>query len=247
VYEALEQLAAGEAHVYAARVAESLEPPFVQACLRDLRPDELDRFHRYLLDRDRWPFLVARCLVRRALSRYASVAPGEWVFETEASGKPRLAGPEGAPPLTFNISNTIGFVACIVALDRAVGVDVENVDRSSGVLNLADRCLAPGELRRVRSLPPALRVRGFLEHWTLKEAYVKARGTGLSVAPELVSFEIGGASVQLFLDPRTGDRADRWEVYQASPTDVHILAAAMERPRGGPPSIRLMGEALALG
>jgi 4'-phosphopantetheinyl transferase len=243
---ALERLAAGEAHVYTAKLGDPLDPQLVQALLLDLTTGERDRFHRFVFDRDRGPYLVARSLVRRALSSYAAASPRSWVFEADARGKPRLAGPAGAPPLTFNVSHTRGLAACIVALDRAVGVDVEHVERAS-ILDVVDHCLAPSEARRVFSVPPALQVRAFLEHWTLKEAYLKARGTGLSVPPELVSFEIGPASVQLRLDPRAGDGAGQWCFFRGAPSGVHLLAAAAELHQGSEPGFRIFDGALLLG
>jgi 4'-phosphopantetheinyl transferase len=229
VNEALERLASGEVHVYCASVDPMVGPDATAVGLELLDARERSRYARLVFQRDRRVFLAAHTLVRRSLSSYAAVAPRAWTFAPDRDGKPQIAGPCGAPPLTWNLSHTAGFVACIVALDRAVGIDAESLERPLDVLSFADACLAPGELAALRSQPPQARVRRFLELWTLKEAYLKARGVGLSVPTRFVAFDLeAGRPVRAVLDPRAGDVAARWRFLQLR-TASHVLAAAVER------------------
>jgi hypothetical protein len=84
------------------------------------------------------------------------------------------------PDLRFNISHTDGLIACAVTIGREVGVDVET-RRPSLLHDVAGRHFAPREVSDLRSLPELEQDRVFFDYWTLKEAYIKARGFGLAL------------------------------------------------------------------
>jgi 4'-phosphopantetheinyl transferase len=119
------------------------------------------------------------------LSRYDSRPPGAWAFEEAPGGKPVLAAHD-ASALSFNLSHTHGFVACAVTLGTEVGIDVENVDRNLRVQEIAERYFAPDELSDLAACPPDARAKRFFDFWTLKEAYLKAIGVGLSHPPNAI-------------------------------------------------------------
>jgi 4'-phosphopantetheinyl transferase len=229
-------LSRGEVHVYSVAVEPAPEA-LRQACLRALQPAERARYDRLVFERDRWPAIVGRGLLRHALSRYADVAPSDWRFEAPRSGKPRLAGPAGAPSLTFSVTNTTGLAACAIALDRAVGVDAEPLERRGELTSVARECLTDDERADVERLPPPLRTARILEYWTLKEAYLKAVGVGLSWPLRGIAFEIeagGAASVRIAAE--LGDRGERWAFARRWPSNVHVLAVAAEHVGGTKPA-----------
>jgi len=71
---------------------------------------------------------------------------------------------------------------------REVGVDVERIDAQRMSVSVAQRFLAPGEARYIAASPADDQTRVFARTWTLKEAYLKAKGRGLS--EPLNGFEI---------------------------------------------------------
>lgn len=151
----------------------------------ELAPEERERHQRFRFECDRRQYLLAHALLRRALSCYTPQSPQSWRFTTNAYGKPRLAG---AGP-RFNLSHTKGLVVCALAHDVHLGVDVERQHRAMDWQGLAERWLASEEQAWLACQPEQARATAFLRLWTLKEAYVKAFGLGLSMA--LTGFAIG--------------------------------------------------------
>src|SRR3954453_19890942 len=138
-----------------------------------LSPEERTRHARFLNERAQHEYLITRALCRTVLSRYAEVALTDWRFRANEWGRPEIDIPE-LGHLRFNLSNTRGLVACAVALEGEIGVDVEALDRVSDLLGIADRFMAAPESKDIRALPPEAQGLRFFKYWTLKEAYIKA-------------------------------------------------------------------------
>jgi 4'-phosphopantetheinyl transferase len=188
---------------------------------------ERARGERFCFAADQWAFTAAHVLVRLALSWCAPhVAPREWTFRDGEHGRPEVAGPAFAPPLRFNLSHTRGLVACVVTRRVDCGVDVERVARPLNVEGMGRGFLTPAEQHALSGLPPARRVEAFVRHWTLKEAYAKARGLGMSLPFNEIGFDLDGATALL-----RGD-ADGWQFAQWTPTDQHVAAVALRRDGG---------------
>lgn len=202
-------------------------------CAGLLSPDEAARGERYLLPKSRLEHLVARALVRTTLSRYADVAPRDWFFRQNQHGRPDVDGPAGAPPLRFNLSHTDGLVACAVVLERELGVDVEDAGRKRSTVEIADRFFAPSEVAALHALPEALQRERFFAYWTLKEAYIKARGMGLAIPLRHFAFELDrGPEVRIGFEPELEDDPETWQFQRARPTERHHAAIAVRRGRG---------------
>ncbi len=210
-----------------------------------LAPEEAARLAAYRFPRGRREYLLTRALCRSVLSRYAPVAPGAWRFRPNAHGRPEVAGPDGAPPLRFNLANTAGLIACLVGGAREVGVDVEAMDRRTHALAVAERFFSAAEAAALRALPQEAQRARFLEYWTLKESYIKARGLGLALPLGDCTFVLdAGRPPRVELLPRLGDDAAAWQFFQLRPTERHLAAAAVRRGDG--PEVRLVARALTL-
>ena len=131
-------------------------------------------------------------------------------------------------PLEFNLAHTRGLVACAVALGRDVGVDVEWLGRRGRTLEIAERYFSPSEVRDLRATPGPDRKERFFRYWTLKEAYVKARGEGLRLPLRRFSFHLDGPAVRVSFESDSDDpRA--WQFLIECPTPSHLLAVAVRR------------------
>jgi 4'-phosphopantetheinyl transferase len=200
---------------------------------------EHERWQRFLVEGARLQHLVARALVRTTLSRYAGVPEAAWQFEPNRHGRPYVSQPAAFRELYFNLSHTDGLVACAVSRSSDIGVDVENVRRDLDILALAPTVFAPPEVARVRQSPPEERTGHFFSYWTLKEAYIKARGMGLALALDGFWFELSGAAPRVHFSERCPDESGRWRFRQFTPTAEHKLAVAVSPPAREEPDIRL--------
>src|SRR3954464_9891898 len=122
------ELPEGEAHLWYVQSEEVTEPSLLAAYEALLAPEERARKARYYLEKNRHEYLLTRALCRGVLSRYEAVPPAAWVFSQNSHGRPEIASPAGTG-LSFNLTNTSGLIACLVARDREIGVDVEDTGR----------------------------------------------------------------------------------------------------------------------
>lgn len=234
---AVPHLESGEVEVWLtamAAVGEALRPRYEQL----LSAPEQVRWRRFLVEGARDQYLIGRALLRTTLSRYADASEVAWVFETNSYGCPFVAEPAAHRDLRFNLSHTDGLVACAVTRQGEVGLDVENTEREVDPLALAPTVFAAAEIADVAATPAERRRQRFFSYWTLKEAYIKARGMGLSLPLDGFWFELGGAAPRIRFSARCPDRAERWHFAECRPTPSHKLALAVATPASTPPTIR---------
>jgi len=195
-----------------------------------LSEDEHARMARFVFDRDRRAFLLTRALVRTSLSRYAPVPPAGWAFIANVHGRPEILDrPSGVPDLRFNISHTDGLIACAVTIGREVGVDVEHINRHLSH-DVAGRHFAPREVSDLKRLPEGEQRRVFFDYWTLKEAYIKARGFGLALPLGDFAFTLNPPNAPaITFEPSLDDDPASWQFLQGWPTPRHRLGLAVRR------------------
>ena len=204
-----------------------------------LSDEEREQAARFVVEEPRRQFLVGRALVRTVLSHYTDEDPRAWVFEHNAYGKPAVAGP-ARPPLEFNLSHTRGLIACGVTPGRALGVDVEALDRSLDHLLLARRYFAPVEVGALEGSAPDQQPAAFFQLWTLKEAFVKARGQGISIPLDEFAFVLSAdCPPQLLLRAPGHDDASQWQFAQLRLESRFQMAIALHLPVGRRPAVRV--------
>ena len=169
--------------------------------------EEREREQRFYFSRDRHRYLVTRAMVRTVLSRYALIGPASWLFSVGAYGRPEIANVESRSQcLSFNISHTQDLIVLGVTKRRALGVDVENVLEHEVAIDIADHFFSREEVAALALVPVHQRKHRFFEYWTFKEAYIKARGMGLSLPLDKFSFHYPEeATVDIAIHPELGD------------------------------------------
>jgi 4'-phosphopantetheinyl transferase len=213
-------------HVWHLRAEEIAEPALLRRFEALLAPEEAERHARFGHERTRREYLLARGLARTVLASYTGMATDALRFSADAFGKPVLHTPIADPRLHFNLSHSHGAIACAVALGRQVGVDVEYAARQVEFLELAERYFAPAEIAHLRGLTGDARQAAFFAIWTLKEAFVKAIGHGLTYPLDSFAFELTGNRLLRFC-PLTM-LPENWRFFQFEPTPEHCGALAVE-------------------
>jgi 4'-phosphopantetheinyl transferase len=204
-----------------------------------LSSQERVRAERFAFAKDQRSFLTAHWLLRSALSAYAPVPPQAWEFALRNRGKPFLTGPEDRLGLYFNLSHTPGMVACAVTMLGEVGVDVETV-KCRDLMNLARRYFAPAEVSQMESLSLEDQGEAFFRFWTLKEAYIKATGSGLAM--DLASFafpNIQSDDITIEFAKDTDECPGDWHFYRHEPDPVHKIAVAVWNGSEAKPAFRI--------
>ncbi len=161
-----------------------------------LSAGERARYARFLLDAHRETFLASRILLRQTLGEVTGQHPAAVGFTTDSHGvKPHLVAPSDTGPWHFSLTHTEGLVGCVVTRIGDVGIDAEPLDRPARVDALAPRVLSAAELAAFTRLDGAARRRRFFEYWCVKEAWLKAEGTGLRQPPTSVEVDFSGDDI----------------------------------------------------
>lgn len=222
----------GEVHVWRA----GLEPggATLRRLWEILSTDEQQRADRFHFQRDRDHFVAARGGLREILGRYTGATPQSLRFSYDSFGKPSLSdsspGVEvGGAPLRFNVSHSGVVALYAVAAGREVGVDVERVREDFAGLDIAKNFFSPHEVAALSALPADERATAFFDCWTRKEAYIKARGQGLSHPLHLFTVSLTPGRPAALL--RTEDdpaEAARWSLIELFPGEGYRAALAFE-------------------
>ena len=224
-------LAADETHLHVLRLAQfdSLTEEELAHCYGVLlSPEERVRQKRPSPESKRREILLTRALVRTALSRYADVDPRDWRFGVSPAGRPFIDGMK--MPFDFNLAHTSGVIVCLVSGAEAVGVDVEAMTRRTDLEEVASHFFSPSESGALRALPPEERRERFYTYWTLKEAYIKARGLGLALPLDGFWFALDGAAPAISFDSRIPDDPAAWRFECRPLSEEHLCAVALKTP-----------------
>lgn len=219
---------------------EPVPPSLAARCIACLDDGERERLAAIVNLARRREYLLGHALARVALSATSTdIAPQRWRMVRDVDGRPRLAAAANARGLEFSVAHTTGLVAVAVARGRMVGLDVEHEDRRVQAMALAARFFSAIEVAALSALPEQHRPARFLWLWTLKEAYLKARGAGLRLPLGSISIEAGDAEpgpapvdVLIRFAPPVDDDPARWSFHHWRSSSGHVLALACTRPAG---------------
>ena len=224
-------------HVFLCRTNSNWDPTLLNRYNALLDANECARLSRYRFEQERHTFLISHALVRVALSQFVDIPPCAWRFRKGCNGRPEIDN-EYPPPLRFSLSHTSDLVACVVTRTYELGVDVEIVQDFADVLAIAERFFAPAEASALRPLPIEKQIDRFYSTWTLKEAYAKARGLGLSLPLNCATFQVAEDLIEARFESEMADQENAWAFGLMRPTARHCLAIAARVGSVGLPHIR---------
>lgn len=185
-----------------------------------LTQTERDRAARFRFERDRRRYLAAHAILRKLLAEYLPDAAAPIEFHYGPEGKPSIPGQE----LRFNLSHSGERALAAFTLGREVGVDIERVRETVHDEKIAERFFSASEAAALQALPESERDYAFFRIWTRKEAYVKARGGGLTIPLNSFDVSLDSSNAELLRAP---DR-ERWRMFHLEAGPGYCAAAVVE-------------------
>lgn len=219
------ELAPGVVHLWQRRLTAS--EPEVNVGYGLLSNEEKETAMRFRINRPGTDFILTRSTLRLLLAHYLDTSPQQVCFQYGAQGKPVLAGES---ELYFNVSHTEGLALMAFAQRRAIGVDVENLGRRTEVQRLANRFFSEREQQALKQLCGDELQVAFFRCWTRKEAYIKAKGDGLSLPLDQfdVSITAGNRDALLATRPDPSEAA-RWTIRDVAVGAGYAAAVAVAK------------------
>jgi len=219
------QFSIGENEVYLwlAAVPDCMpDLPRLRALLNTEERERADRFH-FQRDRDR--YVMGRGVLRELLAGYLGTS--EFAFALNKFGKPSLQPPH--EELQFNVSHSRDLALFGFTRARDIGVDVEWIRPDFATLEIAERFFAPDEANLLGEYSETERPLAFFNCWTRKEAYIKARGIGLSLGLSTFSVTLKpGEPPALVRVDNDSDAPNRWTLLDFDVGAEYRAAAAFE-------------------
>jgi 4'-phosphopantetheinyl transferase len=209
-----------EVHVWRARLDDA---GFCLSCGEKLlSSEEKERAAKFKFERDRRRYIVSHAGLRSVLSTYLDFAAESLKFVAGPSGKPKLAPIPGEKLVQFNLSHSNEVALIAVAREKEVGVDVEWMERDTPFREIAGRFFSAPEVAALNALPSHLQKVVFFKCWTSKEAFLKAKGTGLS--GKLDEVEIVSSEKGLHMKSAVSN----WRLAELEPGDGYAGAVVLE-------------------
>lgn len=197
-----------------------------------LSPEEIARADRYKVPQPRRHFIVCRATLRQLLGSGLNCPATEIEFAYGEHGKPALKQPPGSPRIEFSVSHSADQALIAIALDRPIGVDIEQIDPAVRILKLATRFFSSREAAELTNLPESDQLAGFYRGWTSKESYLKATGSGLSFPLNKFSVSLNphqpAKLIEVVDQP---DEIDRWHLTALDPLPGFAAAILFDAAR----------------
>jgi 4'-phosphopantetheinyl transferase len=201
------------------QAAESLKPI--------LSDDEISRANRFHFTKDRNHFIVGRGLLRKLVAAYLGMDSAGLRFSYGEKGKPSLQERDAA--INFNLAHSRGMAIYAFSRGRELGVDIEFIKEDLEAEKIAKRFFSPCEIQALQAVPAELRTHAFFNCWTRKEAYIKARGEGLSMP--LDEFDVSlspGEPAALLRNYKDTGEVSRWSMQSIAAAEGYVAALVVE-------------------
>jgi 4'-phosphopantetheinyl transferase len=217
-------LNADEVHLWCANLDDHAPESFRSL----LAEDEISRADRFHFTKDRNHYIVARGLLRKLLASYLKVGAEELRFAYAEKGKPFLTENQHGL-INFNLAHSHELAVYAFSAERELGVDLEFIRKDFGGEKIAERFFSPREIDVLRTVPVDLKNEAFFNCWTRKEAYIKARGEGLSMPLDQFDVSLApGEAAALLRNHKEPGETVRWSMQSVEMPDGYVAALVAE-------------------
>ncbi len=214
----LPQLTHQAVHIWSIPLA--FDSQFDASCLSS---DEKKRADTLIIPQKRQLFIAGRCCLRNLLSTYLDIAPKAIQLTYDLHGKPSLQSNQKR--LYFNVSHSNNLMLVALTLNHSIGIDIE-LKRPLDDMNLIARDILSDNERRVFQTKTN-KHDWFFRIWTLKESYLKAIGTGLSISPDQIEFNLHAEIPEIIKTPDKQYTLSNWTFVPFRPTSESLATVAI--------------------
>lgn len=169
----------------------TLTEPQVEELLVSLSEEEQVAARRFKFDMHRRRYVAAHFATNKILADALDISAEEIQYEKNTFGKPFIPN----HPINFNLSHSEEIALLIVSKDYEVGIDVEYMKRVINIHGVATRFFHPDEAEQLLTLPEEQQLLYFYRIWTAKEAFLKAKGVGITDHLKSFSLDVSHAEV----------------------------------------------------
>ncbi|MCB5951769.1 4'-phosphopantetheinyl transferase superfamily protein [Enterococcus sp. BWT-B8] len=151
-----------------------------------------NQIKKFKFSDDKLRSLAAGILLRCMLFNHCHLSLDHLTFSRSNYGKPFLAS---HPDIFFNLTHSSGFIACSIS-SLPVGIDIERMEKID--LKSISSFFSTKEQQFIHSRENQLEeIEAFYSIWTLKEAFTKKIGAGLSIPLDAYSFDLNEKTISL--------------------------------------------------
>lgn len=227
-------LDAGHVHLWLLNI-EHFSISYLQAALACLSPTEKEKWEG--LQRGKDTYAAARWLVRRSLAFYTGQPATHLPLRRTIQGKPYLEGSD----IQFSLSHSGQWLMLAITRVALIGVDIEQPRPQRDISAIAERYFHPDETAALQKLGAGTaQIDRFYRLWTLKEAFFKALGTGISAGLDKIHFSWPTdtteppPALQAHIHPSLPPHAGPWQFQQwqlAEDTWIGLASAHAQPPQ----------------
>ena len=228
----LDLICENEVHLWKINPKARLNTDLLKEFKRIISAEELKKIERYRQDSAKHAALITRAFLRIVLSKYECISPEDWRFSYSDLGKPEVINSKIG--LRFNLSHNKDIIICAVCVVNDIGCDIESLTRKMSITAISKRFFCPEEADLISMLREDLQRKAFFELWTLKEAFVKATGKGISQGLDTFKFLFNvdqntayREDISLFLNQDNKPTTD-WFNALIYPDNTHVIAVSVK-------------------
>lgn len=194
--------------------------------IKKLSAEEQLRSGKFVQNADRLHYLTGHACLRKILGAYLKLPSETLVFETGEHGKPYLSSDTPGEPIYFNLSHSGDRIALIFG-NSPVGIDIQKTTPSGNEMKLARRYFHPEEFSLFSELDSSGRAQLFFRYWSIREAFLKGLGTGLTLSTS--SFYVTPETANTFRITRSEQDYSDWIIHSVPAPDGYVCSAAVRK------------------
>lgn len=215
-----------EVHVWRASLAQSDD--IVAQYEYVISEHEKEKASQFKFIKHRNQYIITRGVLRHILAGYLDAKPAALEFQYGEHGKPFLNDHQNSINIKFNLSHSGELVLFAMSIDCELGIDVEFIPTERSVNDIAERFFTPNEVNQINELPEEKQREAFFDCWTLKEAYLKGAGSGLSSGLSRFSVDFTSNNSPCFLNMEDcTDEPTQWSLRRLNPGQGYIASLAV--------------------